>query len=112
MGAPRVRLTRFAECPFFYHVQSLPLHAMARTDAREVKHSVRDGAQVGAPSRAPLPSRGGDSVPEAPGMPTKSAPTAPGFAQMCSSRQAPELTAARGATAATLSRTATTTTSA
>jgi hypothetical protein len=25
-GAPRVRLTRFAECPFFYHVQSLPLN--------------------------------------------------------------------------------------
>jgi hypothetical protein len=36
-------------------------HAMARTDAREVKHSVRDGAQIGAPGRTPLPSRGSDS---------------------------------------------------
>ena len=40
-----------------------------------------------------------DSVPVAPGMPTKSAPTAPGFAHTCSVLQAPDSTAARGATA-------------
>ncbi len=49
-----------------------------------------------------------DSVPAAPGMPTKSAPTPPTFAQMCNVLQAPEATAGRGATAATESRNATT----
>ncbi len=49
----------------------------------------------------------GSSVPVAPGMPTKSAPTAPTLAQMRSSLHAPEATSSRGATAATLSRNAT-----
>ncbi len=47
------------------------------------------------------------SVPAAPGMPTKSAPTEPTFAHRCSALQAPASTAARGATAATVSRKAT-----
>jgi hypothetical protein len=51
------------------------------------------------------------STPEAPGMPTKSAPAAPASAQMCSTLQAPAATAERGATVATVSRKATTTTS-
>ncbi len=50
-------------------------------------------------------------VPVAPGMPTKSAPAPPTSAQMCSVLQAPAATAGRGATAATESRNATTTTS-
>ncbi len=52
-----------------------------------------------------------DSVPAAPGMPTKSAPAAPVSAHTCSTLQAPVATAARLATAATVSRNATTTTS-
>ena len=52
-----------------------------------------------------------DRVPAAPGMPMKSAPTSPGLAQRCSVLHAPDSTAGRGATAATESRTATTTTS-
>ena len=51
-------------------------------------------------------------VPAAPGMPTKSAPTPPTSAQMCSTLQAPPATAGLGATAATESRNATTTASA
>jgi hypothetical protein len=50
-------------------------------------------------------------APAAPGMPTKSAPTPSTSAQMCSTLQVPAVTAARGATAATESRNATTTTS-
>ncbi len=52
------------------------------------------------------------AVPAAPGIPTKSAPTPPVLAQMCSVLQALELTAARGATAVTVSRKATKTVSA
>ncbi len=44
-------------------------------------------------------------------MPTKSAPVAPALAQTCSTLQAPAATAERWATAATVSRNATTTTS-
>jgi hypothetical protein len=54
----------------------------------------------------------GDRVPAAPGIPTKSPPTAPGLAHTRISLQAPEATAVRGATAATVSRKATTTESA
>ena len=54
----------------------------------------------------------GEMTPAAPGIPMKSAPTSPGLAQMCSVLHAPDSTAGRGATAATESRTATTTTSA
>ena len=54
----------------------------------------------------------GASVPVAPGMPTKSAPTWPTFAQTCSVLQLPAATAARGAAAATESRNATNTVSA
>ncbi len=50
-------------------------------------------------------------VPAAPGMPTNSAPAAPASAQACSTLQAPAATAGRCATAATVSRKATTTTS-
>ncbi len=53
-----------------------------------------------------------DSVPVAPGMPTKSAPTPPGPAHMCRALQAGVRMAARWATAATESRKATTTVSA
>ena len=53
----------------------------------------------------------GARVPAAPGIPTKSAPTCPTFAQMCSALQPPAATAARWATAATESRNATNTTS-
>ncbi len=49
------------------------------------------------------------TVPVAPGMPTKSAPTLPVFAHRCSVLHAPSCTALRGATAATESRNATTT---
>ena len=49
------------------------------------------------------------SIPEAPGMPTNSAPAAPASAQACSTLQAPPATAGRGAAAATVSRNATTT---
>ena len=45
-------------------------------------------------------------------MPTKSAPTWPTLAQMCSALQLPAATAGRGAAAATVSRNATNTTSA
>ena len=50
-------------------------------------------------------------MPAAPGIPTKSAPTCPTSAQMCSALQPPADTAARWATAATESRNATNTTS-
>ena len=49
----------------------------------------------------------GVRVPVAPGMPMKSAPTLPGLAHARSVLHAPEATAARGATAATLYRNAT-----
>jgi hypothetical protein len=52
------------------------------------------------------------TVPVAPGMPTKSAPTLPALAHRCSVLHAPSSTACRGATAATESRNATTTVSA
>ncbi len=84
--------------------------------------------RVSMSTRAARPSRGGTfrsvnnpatcgffstgSVPAAPGMPTKSAPTPPTLAQMCSTLQAPPATAVLGATAATESRNATTTASA
>ena len=48
------------------------------------------------------------SIPAAPGMPTKSAPAPPASAQVCSTLQAPAATAERCATAATVSRKATT----
>ena len=51
----------------------------------------------------------GGSVPVAPGMPTNSAPAPPGLAQTLIVLHVPEATAARGATAATVSRKATTT---
>ena len=51
------------------------------------------------------------TVPVAPGMPTKSAPTLPALAHRCSVLHAPACTALRGATAATESRNATTTVS-
>ncbi len=50
-------------------------------------------------------------VPAAPGMPTNSAPAPPASAQVCSLLQAPAATAERCATAATVSRNATTITS-
>ena len=52
-----------------------------------------------------------DRMPAAPGMPTKSAPAAPASAQTCSTLQSPAAMAERFATAATVSRNATTTTS-
>ena len=54
----------------------------------------------------------GASVPVAPGMPMKSAPDPPGPPHRCSALQPPALMAGRGATAATVSRNATTTVSA
>ena len=53
----------------------------------------------------------GASVPVAPGMPMKSAPTWPTSAHSRSALHAPASTSARGATAATVSRNATTTVS-
>ena len=119
-GLPRARPSSTASAAIDVSAASAPRTRMAAlTAVGEVMNRVSTSTRADSPCWAgtfrsvKMPPTCGflsaESVPAAPGMPTKSAPTPPGPPQACSAVQPPAAMAARWATAATMSRKATTT---